>query len=232
MNVISWENGDTTITDLPDCSDKLLAKIVQRVNDHICTHRDGDLLCADCSVKVLALGHRTVGTGSLPLTDLERRRVHVRLAAFLAREVLHLAREKDHAVCIAAIEAAEAWADQPSAAAAAAAYAAEVAAADAAYAYAADAAYAYAADAAHAVNAAANAAAAAAYADAAYAYAAAAHAAAAYAHAHAADAATEAAARLRLAHRAIDKFEELTGHVAKPVPADVVESAYLQMIGA
>ena len=32
MNLISWENGDKTITDLPDCADPMLAKIVQRVN--------------------------------------------------------------------------------------------------------------------------------------------------------------------------------------------------------
>jgi len=44
MNLISWENGDTTITDLPGCSDPMLARIVQRINDSICTHRDGDLL--------------------------------------------------------------------------------------------------------------------------------------------------------------------------------------------
>jgi len=28
MNLISWENGDTTITDLPGCSDPMLARIV------------------------------------------------------------------------------------------------------------------------------------------------------------------------------------------------------------
>jgi hypothetical protein len=50
MNAVSWENGDTTITDLPACADPLLARIVQRVNDKICTHRDGDLLCPSCSI--------------------------------------------------------------------------------------------------------------------------------------------------------------------------------------
>lgn len=39
MNLVSWENGDTTITDMPACVDPLLARIVQRVNDTICTHR-------------------------------------------------------------------------------------------------------------------------------------------------------------------------------------------------
>ena len=28
MNVISWENGDTQITDFPSCSDPMLARIV------------------------------------------------------------------------------------------------------------------------------------------------------------------------------------------------------------
>jgi hypothetical protein len=68
MNVISWENGDTTITDLPACADVLLARIVQRVNDQLCTHRDGDLLCPACSLAVLALAHRTVGTSGHGLT--------------------------------------------------------------------------------------------------------------------------------------------------------------------
>lgn len=106
MNVISWENGDTTITDLPACADVVLAKIVQRVNDETCAHRDGDLLCPSCSVKVLELGHRTVGTGTHPLTDDERRRVWVRVAADQARQVAHL--NHDPRV-VAAIEAAEGW---------------------------------------------------------------------------------------------------------------------------
>src|SRR6266567_1201517 len=72
MNLISWESGDTTITDLPSCADPMLARIVQSVNDRICTHRDGDLLCPSCSMLVLELGHRTVGTGTLPLTRRER----------------------------------------------------------------------------------------------------------------------------------------------------------------
>lgn len=73
MNVISWENGDKTITDFPPCSDRVLARIVQYVNDTICTHRGGDdeeLLCPQCSVKVLALAHRTVGT-AIPFKSVE-----------------------------------------------------------------------------------------------------------------------------------------------------------------
>jgi hypothetical protein len=164
MNVVSWESGDTKITDLPACADPMLARIVQRVNDTICRHRDSDLLCPKCSVLVLDLAHRIVGTGTHPLTVLERHRVWVRVAADQARQVLHLTTAPE---ALAAIEAAERWCDgavsaQHCRAAAAAAYAAAAdaaayAAADAADAAddanAADAAAAAADDAAYAVNA-------------------------------------------------------------------------------
>src|SRR5690606_17551315 len=114
MNVISWESGDTTITDLPACSDPMLARIVQGVNDAICDHRDGDLLCPECSIKVLDLAHRTVGTGTLDLSELDRCRVWVRVAADQARRVLDLVRGEGRGVCEAAIVAAERWADDPS----------------------------------------------------------------------------------------------------------------------
>lgn len=108
MNVVSWESGDTTITDMPACADQMLARIVQRVNDMICTHRDGDLLCPACSVLVLDLAHRTVGTGTVALTNAERHRVWVWIAADQARQVAHL--NPDPRV-MAAIEAAEGWCD-------------------------------------------------------------------------------------------------------------------------
>ena len=60
MNVISWENGDSRISDMPDCTHPFLSRVVQRLNDSICEQRDGGLLCADCSVIVLGLAHRTV----------------------------------------------------------------------------------------------------------------------------------------------------------------------------
>jgi hypothetical protein len=68
MNVVSWENGDFSITDLPDCADRSLAHMVQYVNDNYCLHTTKDasensLLCPRCSVDVLALAHRTPGTG-------------------------------------------------------------------------------------------------------------------------------------------------------------------------
>jgi hypothetical protein len=207
MQVISWENGDATITDMPDCADPVLARIVQNVNDNICTHRDGDLLCPDCSIQVLALAHRTVGTGAP--AGLDRRIVWVRLAADQARQVLHLAGNRPAA--LAAIEAAEAWASKPdSAAAAAAAYAATADAADAAY-----------AATAAAVAAVAAAAAAAAYA-----------AAACAAYAAAANARPgSSGGRLRLAHRAIDLFEQLTGHVGQQPDPDRTAAAYAAVTG-
>lgn len=72
MNVISWENGDAHITDFPVCVAKPLARMVQEVNDNYCTHSTTiigaaatsavSLLCPPCSIDVLALAHRTVGT--------------------------------------------------------------------------------------------------------------------------------------------------------------------------
>ena len=200
MNVISWESGDTKITDLPECADWVLARIVQRVNDSICTHRDGDLLCPACSVKVLDLAHRIVGTGTHPLTELERQRVWVRVAADQARQVLHLTSAPE---ALAAIEAAEGWCDGT-----VTAEQCRTAAADAA-----DAAYA-AADAA--AYAAAHAAAYAAY--------------AAYAAAAAADAAADAAERLQLAHRAVGVWCEWAGFTPTAPEPVIVTKAIEQML--
>jgi hypothetical protein len=205
MNVVSWESGDTTITDMPACADQVLAKIVQRVNDGICTHRDGGLLCPTCSVLVLDLAHRTVGTGTVALTEMERRRVWVRIAADQARQVAHL--NTDPRV-MAAIEAAEGWCDGTvTAEQCRAAHSAASAASSAAY-------------------IAANAASAASSADAAYiaAY-------IAYAYAAAADYAANAQPlrRIALAHRAIDVFEHHTGFKASAPEPVVVARAVEQM---
>jgi hypothetical protein len=225
MNVISWENGDTTITDLPACSDPFLARIVQRVNDSICRHTLDGMLCPSCSVEVLDLGHRTVGTGSgLDLSPDERRRVWVRIAVTEARRVER--RQGD----VACNDATEGWLDgthtaYATADAAAAAFAATVAAA--ADAAAADAeAYATAAAtvaaAAHASFAASVAATVAAT------VAAAAHASfAAYAAAYA-DA--DAALRVEQAHRIIDQFQTLTGHTDTQPDTTIVAEAVARML--
>jgi len=214
MNVVSWESGDTTITDMPACADEVLAKIVQRVNDAICTHRDGDLLCPACSVLVLDLAHRTVGTGTVAITGLERHRVWVRIAADQARQVAHL--HTDHRA-MAAIEAAEGWCDGiVTAEQCRVAAAATDAACDAA---------AWAAGAA--ARAAGAAARAAAYATAAVS--------AIYAATRAVSAAYAAAdvaplQLLALAHRAINVFEQHTGFKASAPEPVVVARAVEQMV--
>lgn len=106
MNVISWENGDSRISDMPDCTHPFLSRVVQRLNDSICEQRDGGLLCADCSVIVLGLAHRTVGTADADPDG----RVMVRIAAEEAQRVAHM--NSDPRVQ-AAIDAALAWADTP-----------------------------------------------------------------------------------------------------------------------
>lgn len=153
MNVISWENGDTEITAFPRCADPMLARVVQRVNDTYCAHTQDGLLCPECSMAVLALAHRTVGT-ALDLPAAERAAVAAYTAAY---EV-----------------ACDAYAD-------------------AAY------------DAYDAYD----------YADKASAY--------------AAIAAVIAANQLDRAHRLIDRFEELTGVRAQPVPDDVTREAVAAM---
>lgn len=60
MQVVSWQNGDTKITDYPACSARPLARMVQIVNDRL-AGADGFLSPED-SVRVLDLGWRTVGT--------------------------------------------------------------------------------------------------------------------------------------------------------------------------
>jgi hypothetical protein len=221
MNVISWESGDKTITDLPACADQMLAKLVQRVNDGICTHRDGDLLCPACSVLVLDLAHRTVGTGTFEMSELDRRRSWVAVAADQARQVAHL--NTDPRVG-AAIEAAEQWVKTPTA--------------SYAYAYAAAAA----ASSASAASASASAAAASSAASAASASASASSASAAYAAAYdasasASDAAASAAyaayaavRRLKLAHRAIDRWCEFTGFQPTLPQPEIVACAIERML--
>lgn len=85
MNVISWENGDTQITDYPECSDRLLARLVQHVNDGL-ANRNG-FLSPENSIIALDLGHATVGTTKHTLNDEGLRKVYVQLAQHLANKV-------------------------------------------------------------------------------------------------------------------------------------------------
>jgi hypothetical protein len=210
MNVVSWESGDTTITDLPACADPMLARLVQHVNDHYCTHRDGDLLCPPCSVDVLDLAHRTVGTGSTGLSDAALKRVWVRIACEQAREIMPspVGRRGD---AYAALLTAEAWLDGK-----ASVYAANQAALTCRTSGTAD----WPSEAARFAAAAAGAVSKL-------------HPAVADKAATSLDCANSAAgwadvrhhnsaARLRMAHKAVDRFAELTGHVEQsPEPAAV-----------
>jgi len=86
-NVIAWEQG-RTITDYPDCVARPLAHLIHTVNDTVCQHMTTvsgsldvpgwedlasvDLLCSPCSLRVLDLAHRTVGTSSITGRQLGR----------------------------------------------------------------------------------------------------------------------------------------------------------------
>lgn len=243
MNVVSWENGDTIITDYPACSDRMLARIVQWVNDGL-AGEDG-LLSADDSLIALDLGHATVGTSKHGLSDLDLKRVYVQCAVYAARKVLPLDKS---GTALPAIEAAEAWVTAPSDADAAAdaADAADAASYAAAAASASDSADAAShATASHAAAAAADDAAYDAYDaayDAAYAAAAAAYAAAdaAYAAAYAADADADAAYaaaadagrdfRINLAREIIDLFKSLTGTKSPEPDENATREAYQKML--
>lgn len=64
MNVISYINGDTVITDYPECSARPLARMVQGLNDRLAGFEG--FLSPENSVIVLGLGWKTVGTAGTP----------------------------------------------------------------------------------------------------------------------------------------------------------------------
>lgn len=226
MNVVSWENGDLTISDLPPCSDPLLAKIVQRVNDTYCTHTEAhngvSLICPPCSVELLELAHRTVGS-ALDWPAAKRARLYAEIAVEQAESVLHLTTSEAPRRAVALVRRFLAGGPVTALELTAAARAAAAAAYGVAYGAAYDAAYAaygaaYAAAAASAADAA----------DAAYGAAAA----AAYAAAAAAAGDAYGASRLPRAHAIIDRFEELTGLRSTPVAAEVTAAAVAAMTAA
>jgi hypothetical protein len=63
MNVISYINGDTHITDFPDCSARPLSAFVQLCNDLLAG--PDDYLSPENSLLALELGWQTVGTADL-----------------------------------------------------------------------------------------------------------------------------------------------------------------------
>jgi hypothetical protein len=66
MNVISYINGDTHVTDFTDCSARPLAAFVQLCND-LLAGPDG-YLSPENSLLALELGWQTVGTADVPNT--------------------------------------------------------------------------------------------------------------------------------------------------------------------
>ena len=235
MQFISYINGDTKITDYPECSARPLARIVQSINDRL-AGPDG-YLSPENSVIVLDLGWLTVGTANAPrevmwqwLADLLIDSEHGAIqyarnpkAESAIRHVANLYLRKVNGGNVSVEE----WKSAAADAAADAAYAADAAAnaADAADA----AAYAAAANAANADAAYANAAAAYA-ANAAYAAAAnAANAAAAAAANAAANAAN--AARIEFIRWVLLRFREIAGLDEKSISAEEINSA-LEKIGA
>jgi len=200
MNVISYINGDTRITDFPECSARPLARLVQSLNDRLARSSD-DLLSSEDSVIVLDLGWLTVGTAGTPREVVWRWLADILVdpqwgVVKYAKPDGAVAIRRVAGLCVRAAggdepTVTEWWEARADAAAAAAAYAAADAAAAAAYADAA--AYAAAAAAAYA-----------AYADAYAAAAAAAY--AAYADAYAA-----ADARIDFTRWAIRRWRELAG---------------------
>ena len=63
MNLVSYMNGDTMITDFPACSARPLARMVQGINDML-AGPDGFLSPED-SVLVIDMGYRTMGTADV-----------------------------------------------------------------------------------------------------------------------------------------------------------------------
>ena len=229
MQVVSWQNGDTKITDFPECSARPLARMVQWLNDTL-AGADGFLSPED-SVIVLDLGWLTVGTAGTPQTVVWRWLADllvdpVRGVVKFAQPDGVVAIRRVAELCVRASEGdspsrAE-WMEARNAAYDAAAYDAAAYAATAA-AYAAYDAAAY--DAAAAVYAAAYAAAAAAYAAAAdargVAITAAAYDAAAYA----------AAARIEFTRWAITHWRELAGLDTPDRIDETAINAALERIG-
>jgi hypothetical protein len=87
MQVISWQTGYPVAIDNPACADPVLARLVRHVNDTMCTNRDDKMLCPECSLAVLHLAHRTVGTRMVGWPPREACLVHAQLAVEQAEKV-------------------------------------------------------------------------------------------------------------------------------------------------
>ncbi|WP_277834774.1 hypothetical protein [Speluncibacter jeojiensis] len=216
MNVISYINGDTKITDYPSCSARPLASLVQMVNDNL-AGPDG-FLSPENAVIALDLGWRTVGTAGVSDSV-----IHEWMAEMLTSPVWGAIRaaDKDGAVVIERIaemhrkvakgEMESAWSAARSAAGSAAWSAAESAAESAAW------------------SAAWSAAESAAWSAAWSAAESAAESAARSAAWSAAESAAESAALIEFTNHAIDAWRRISGLDEKPVDTNAVDTALGQM---
>jgi hypothetical protein len=105
MSVIAWYEGNSNWTDAPDCVCPIIRELAIWVNDQIDSDEERERLISPIMFSV-------VGTVN-PDLMLPRRQKVVAFAAAKARSVLHLVPTKFTDVSRKAIEAAEAWAENP-----------------------------------------------------------------------------------------------------------------------
>jgi hypothetical protein len=87
MQIVSWQTGSAVAIDNPACADPVLAHVVRYTNDTMCATRDGKMLCPECSLAILGLADRTVGTRMVDRPAREEAFVHAQLAVEQAEQV-------------------------------------------------------------------------------------------------------------------------------------------------
>lgn len=98
MNAISYMQGDSDITDYPDCVHPILARAAQMINDSICNEPVDDdmgegVLCPSCAHQVWLFGSRLMGTGREELCErLGGSAVYARETAWADALVAHVQR--------------------------------------------------------------------------------------------------------------------------------------------
>src|SRR5690606_19211706 len=103
MEYVSLLAGED-FSDSPVCTHPVLASAARVVNDY--------LPDSERYLLVPLIG-RLFGTADTRESELDRRVLSVRLAAWCARRVIHLVPAQGHYKYTAAVDAAEAWADNP-----------------------------------------------------------------------------------------------------------------------
>jgi hypothetical protein len=105
MSAIAWYEGNSEWTDAPDCVCPIIRELAIWVNDKIDSDEERERLISPIMFSV-------VGTANPDLV-LPRRQKVVAFAAAKARFVLHLVPTEHTDIARKAIEAAEAWAENP-----------------------------------------------------------------------------------------------------------------------